>query len=80
MFGTKGFVENHVLIQLMIYAFRHILIQKKLLSDQLHFIHIFIHILGLSWIDVALKDAFTFYVYSKVSRYLTSTGRPIHYR
>ena len=42
--------------------------------------HTHFYILSLPWNDVALKDAFTFYVYSKVSRYLTSTGRPIHYR
>ena len=78
MFGTKGFVKKSCSHPTKDLCKTYYLIHE-LLSDQLHSIHI-LYSWFLSWNDVALKDAFTFYVYSKVSRYLTSTGRPIHYR
>lgn len=67
MFGTKGFVKKSCS-----YPSNDLFISPYILYT--------FYILGLSWNNVVLKDAFTFYVYSKVSRYLTSTGRPIHYR
>ena len=80
MFGTKGFVKKSCSYPTSDLCIVPNLIPIFMSYYQISYILYTFYILGLSWNNVVLKDAFTFYVYSKVSRYLTSTGRPIHYR